>query len=295
MNTKLELDVRAAGVKEMPAVLRAVEDWSGFTGPELLTGSYPHLFRPEAEADLYCAFENGKPIGHAAFRRTVLVTGAGEQNAGFLGSVITAPSARRRGVASQLVRAITARAEELLLDALYLWSDRWTFYERLGFEPAGHQLELVLRSRPGILAPGLRPARAGDLLGILDLHRKKPLRVERSLHDLALMLATSDMMTMVLERNGAVAAYGCFGKGLDFRGWWHELGGTDEDVATLVLGTMEVLGQETARVLVPPYRAGMVAKMNSCIVERNQGIGALKKVLTPVGRAEFFVDGLDSI
>lgn len=295
MKTKLDLDLRAVNAQERATVLRAIEDWSGFTGPEFLAGSYPQLFSHEAEADLYCAWENGKPLGHAAFRRTTLMTGAGEQNAGFLGTVITAPHARRRGIASQIVRAITHRAEELRLDALYLWSDRWTFYERLGFEPAGHQLEIVVRTRPGILAPGLRPARAGDLLGILELHRKKPLRVERSLHDLALMLATSDMMTMVLERHGAVAAYGCFGKGLDFRGWWHEFGGSDEDVATLVLGTMEVLSQETARVLVPPYRSGMVAKMDACIVERHQGIGALKKSLTPVGRAEFFVDGLDSI
>lgn len=289
------LDVRPISASERASSLTAIQEWSGFEGPDFLAGAYPQVFSSEATSELVGGFVEGRLVAHAARRCVTLVTAAGDQRACFLGSVVTAPQNRGQGFGSELLRRMIAAAEAGQQDAVYLWSDRWSFYERLGFAGSGVQHEIELRPRPGILAPGIRPARSNDVLGILELHRKKPLRVERSLHDQALLLATSGLLTMVLEREGKLAAYACYGKALDFRGWWHEVGGSDEDTATLVLGTMEVLGQEGATLLVPPYRKKLVDRVRPCIVSSRAGVGALRKPLTPVGQAEFFVDGLDSI
>lgn len=290
-----QLTVRPLAPEERMAALRAVEQWSGYSGPEFLAGAYPHVFGSEAEAELLGGFEKDRLVAHAALRRVVLVTSAGDQKATLVGSVITSPGDRGRGVGTELLSRVAARAEAEGRDALYLWSDKWSFYARLGFVPAGAQDELELRPRPGILAPGIRPARAGDVPEILALHRQKPLRVERSLHDQALMLSTRGLTTMVLEHEGRVAAYACHGKGIDFPGWWHEVGGADPDVAMLVLGTMLVLGQATATLLVPPYRRELRARLVPFVVAGHAGVGALRRALTPVGQGEFFVDGLDSI
>ena len=289
------VDVRKITPTEKPGAILAIQEWSGFEGPDLLAGAYPQVFSNEAVAELVGGFVQGQLVAHAALRHVTIVSSAGDLAATLVGTVVTAPAYRGQGIGSELLRRVIASAELEHKDALYLWSDKWPFYERLGFQACGVQHELELKPRPGILAPGIRPARSNDVLGILSLHRKKPLRAERTLHDQALVLATSSLMTMVLEREGQIAAYACYGKAMDFRGWWHEIGGSDEDAATLVLGTMEVLGQESSTLLVPPYRARLVERVRPCIVNSRAGIGALRKSLTPLGQADFFFDGLDSI
>lgn len=291
----VHVDVRPITGAEKPAALLAIQEWSGFEGPDLLAGAYPQVFSGEAVAEMIGGFVQGQLVAHAALRHITLLTSSGTQSATLVGTVVTAPDHRGQGIGSELLRRVIGSVEAAGRDALYLWSDKWTFYERLGFQASGVQHELELKPRPGILAPGIRPARSNDVLGILSLHRMKPLRADRTLHDQALLLATSSLLTMVLEREGKIAAYACYGKAMDFRGWWHELGGSDEDVATLVLGTMEVLGQERATLLVPPYRAKLIERVRPCIVNSRAGVGALRKSLTPLGQADFFVDGLDSI
>jgi GNAT superfamily N-acetyltransferase len=291
----LRPNVRPVALEERAAALRSVRQWSGYPDPDFLAGAYPHVFGPEADAELIGAFEDDRLVAHAALRRVVLVTSAGDQEATLVGTVITSPGDRGRGIGTELLARVVDRAEAEGRDALYLWSDQWAFYARLGFVPAGGQDELELRPRPGIVAAGLRPARACDVPEILALHRDKPLRVERSLHDQALMLSTRGLSTMVLEREGRVAAYACNGKGIDFPGWWHEVGGSDADVARLVLGAMVVLGQASATLLVPPYRPRLRESLRPFAAAGHAGVGALRRALTPLGRGEFFVDGLDSI
>ena len=76
----------------------------------------------------------------------------------------------------------------------------------------------------------------------------------------------------------------------DFGGWWHELGGEDTDVRRLLAGAMALLDRDTATVLVPPYRAELVAG-----TQLPPAACALGLPLTAAGRGPFFVDGLDSI
>ena len=101
------------------------------------------------------------------------------------------------------------------------------------------------------------------------------------------------MTTLVLERAGRVVAYACLGKGADFDGWWHELGGDDERVAALLLGATARMAD--TMVLVPPYRQELLRWLGSAVQLVNDGISALCLPLTDAGFAPVFVDGLDSI
>ena len=98
-----------------------------------------------------------------------------------------------------------------------------------------------------------------------------------------------------MERDGTVAAYACLGKGADFPNWWHEMGGSDADVAILLTGAMEMLCQNRAMVLVPPYRPALKSLLGDRVVSASTGVGALRLSFTADGEHDFFIDGLDSI
>ena len=73
------------------------------------------------------------------------------------------------------------------------------------------------------------------------------------------------------------------------------MGGTDQDVGTLLCGAMESMGHEQAMVLLPPYRTALKRFLGSSLISARECYCALRLDLTPEGRQNFFVDGLDSI
>jgi GNAT superfamily N-acetyltransferase len=279
-----------------PDCVREVEGWLRQSGTPLdLRNEYPHAFHPEGHGEVASVVSDQGMLCHALVREVTLVTRAGAAAYTLVGSVITHPEQRRRGLATQLLKNIVQRARERGQDAVCLWSSTWGFYERLGFIPAGEQCELVLGPARGSLAPGIRPAETRDILALWDLHTHKPLRVDRTLTDVALLLSIPHMRVLVLERHGRAAAYVCYGKGTDFAHWFHEQGGSDEDVATLIRGAMDVMGADECTVLLPPYRTTLRAMLRSMHRAARDGICALRYPLTELGRAEFFIDGLDSV
>ncbi|MEM7205636.1 MAG: GNAT family N-acetyltransferase [Planctomycetota bacterium] len=278
---------------ERPAVLSELERWLGVEG---LAQTYPQAFHPLGAGQLIGVFDGDRLLSHAVTLDIQARTAAGTSvNAVLIGNVATAPHARGRGLATELLRSILGAAQSRGADAALLWSNKWDFYKRLGFAPAGVQLEAEIIARVDRVASRIRPALASDLPAIFDLHRAKPTRVERDLSALALMLSATPMQTLVLERAGAPVAYACYGKGLDFIGWWHEVGGQDSDVVELVRGAMTVLGQPSATLVLPHYRAGVRDALASDLQEERQGVVALRCPLTQRGAADLFVDGLDSI
>jgi GNAT superfamily N-acetyltransferase len=279
-----------------PDWVAEVESWLAAGGPRLgLRAEYPHAFHPEGHAELATILVDGALRCHALVREVTAVTRQGAAAYTLVGAVATHPDHRNGGLASALLRGIVERAGQRGQDAVCLWSEQWSFYERLGFQPAGRQAELVLGRARGSLAPGIRPAETRDLLALWDLHRQKPLRIDRTAGDLALLFSIPRMRTFVLERRGSAVAYACLGKGTDFPDWWHELGGSDEDVAALVRAGMDVMDLEEATLLLPPYRTTLAAMLAPMRRGTRDGICALRHSLTELGQADFFIDGLDSV
>lgn len=291
-----QLPVTWHGPSLRPECVREVELWLRKHGTPVDLGSeYPHAFHPEGHGQIASIVVDSDMLCHALVREVTVVTREGPAAYTLVGSVITHPERRGQGLASHLLRNIVQRAQERCQDAVCLWSSDWSFYERLGFKPAGQQCELVLGPARGSLAPGIRPAEARDTVAIWELHARKPLRVDRTLTDVALLLSIPRMRVLVLERHGKAMAYACLGKGTDFPNWWHEQGGSDEDVATLIRGAMDVIGGDECTLLLAPYRTTLRTMLRSMHRSVRDGVCALRYPLTEMGQAEFFIDGLDSI
>lgn len=279
-----------------PDCVGEVEAWLAQAGTPIdLRTEYPHAFHVEGRSEVASVAHAGRLLCHALVREVTMVTSAGPAAITLVGSVITHPEHRSQGLASRLVTAIVARAREHSQDAVCLWSSNWGFYERLGFAPAGAQCELVLGPARGSLAPGIRPAEVRDLVAMWELHASKPLRVDRTLTDMALLMSIPHMRVLVLERHAKAVAYACYGKGVDFPNWWHEQGGSDEDVATLIRGAMDVMAADEATVLLAPYRTTLRTMLRSMQRSARDGICALRYALSETGKADFFIDGLDSV
>ncbi|MHC4512489.1 MAG: GNAT family N-acetyltransferase [Planctomycetota bacterium] len=283
-------ELRPLQQQELGEATHQVAAWMGFDSDRALTDTFPQVYRPGARVTRVGMFESGELVSHVMTSKATLMTGQGSLRALLIGSVATRPDHRGRGRATAVLEHVLGRAHSEGLDLVLLWSDQWDFYRRLGFEPVGRQLEVRLHFDNRQQDPAVRPARVGDLPDLLALHERKPLRVHRDLAAMALMLSAAPMETMVLCEAGSLQAYACLGKGQDFGGWWHELGGEDADIRRLLAGAMAHLGGDTATVLVPPYRTELVAG-----TQVPPAACALGLPLTMAGRGQFFVDGLDSI
>jgi hypothetical protein len=108
------------------------------------------------------------------------------------------------------------------------------------------------------------------------------------------LLTTPGLSTLVLERDGAVVAYACTGKGADLHGFWHELGGSDQDLAELVPAAMHELGEIEMQLLLPPYRHTLPTLLGAMVADEVQVPGPMVRSLgEPL--PDCWIDGLDSV
>jgi GNAT superfamily N-acetyltransferase len=285
--------IRAMDHAQLAAADATITEWLvGTTGSSLQT-TYPQIFRAGA-AEAFGVYSGEILKSHAAVRRVELIGSRGPLRASFVGAVATDPSARGEQCASRMMHFIADREIEAGQDLILLWSDLWGFYAKLGYVVGGVQAQVEINVS-GFGPTACRRAELGDLDDLTNLHADKPWRVERSRAEMELLICGTATDCFVMERGRRIVAYACHRKGLDFDRWWHEFGGTDLDVVSLLPAAMGMLRQERATILVPPYRNELLNRLASRATRIEEGIVALRKPLTAAGQCEFFVDGLDSV
>lgn len=280
--------------------LAAIQPWLPKLDEWLLGDSFygvrhtwPQLYRSDGEGTFYGIFDGDQLVSHCAHRFVTVHGDSGPFDAALLGSVATAPSHRGRGLASAVLNtALTDCANRV--DHVLLWAERPDLYARHGFVDGRQETCLVLARRPHPDLSGVRLAELGDHAAMLALHEQKPWRVERSARTMSGLLTTPGMTTVVRERNGAVVAYACCGKGADLQGHWHEVGGTDEELATLLPAALHLAGQVDAVLLLPPYRPALPDLLGRSVVDEGQVPGPMAcSFRGPLPAC--WIDGLDSV
>lgn len=300
MTTAPPLQHRFDGATVLELNHGAIVRWLPQLDEWLLPGSiygvnhtWPQLYRSDGEGHFFGLFQDNELVSHCAFR-TVKVHGAdGAFTASLLGSVATNPTHRGRGCASAVLEAALACADGLA-DHVLLWAERPDLYARFGFVEGNEETVLHLARLPRGDHAGVRLAEPRDHAALHTLHTQKPWRVERSARTMSGLLTTPGMETLVRERDGEITAYACCGKGADLQGHWHEVGGSDAEVAALLPAAMHLAGQTEAFLLLPPYRPDLPERLGRSV------LGAVG-VPGPMGRCRLgdlptcWIDGLDSV
>lgn len=257
--------------------------------------TWPQLYRSDGHGDFLAVFEDDVLVSHLAWREVTLHTEAGTCRAALLGSVATAPPLRGRGHATRLLQQAVADCRGRRIDRVLLWAERPELYARIGFHTGDLEDCLLLARRPPADLHDVRLATVADHPRLYELHLAKPLRVERSPQEMSALLTTPGLTTTVWCRGEQVMAYACCGKGADLQGWWHECGGSDAAVAHLLAGSMHLLGQTEAPLILPPYRQGLAACLGGLVQQPFTVAGPMHLPLQDVLFGRAFVDGLDSV
>lgn len=273
--------------------LPLLDEWLLDGAPYGVQHTWPLLYRSDGDGAFFGILDEGQLLSHCAYRTATLCDGEEQRRVALIGSVATAPAARGRGLAGEVLRAALASLEPDVTEAL-LWAERPDLYARHGFRETAPDTRLVLARRPWHDGPTVRPASVRDYEALHELHAQKPLRIDRSLRSTSTLLTTPGMKTIVLERGGAPVAYACTGKGADLQGHWHELGGADEDIAALLPAAMHLTGQVEAALLLPPYRAALGRMLARHVVSEGAVPGPMRSSQTPTYGARW-IDGLDSV
>ncbi|MCK5942654.1 MAG: GNAT family N-acetyltransferase [Planctomycetes bacterium] len=252
--------------------------------------TWPQLYRNDGAGAFFVLTDGDVLLSHCAYRTATLRDGDDERTVALLGSVATAPMARGRGLATHVLGAALASLPDHA-DVL-LWAERPELYARHGFCDSGADRCLMLARRPRRELDGARFAEITDHASLHALHQQKPRRIARSSHTMSTLLTTPGMATVVLERDGVAVAYACCGKGADLQGHWHELGGSDEDLAQLIPAAMHMTDQIEAALLLPPYRDELAARLAPDVVAE---LGVPGPMVRGAAAGPCWVDGLDSV
>jgi GNAT superfamily N-acetyltransferase len=255
--------------------------------------TWPQLYRSDGRGRFFAIRDGERLLSHCATRTVTVHAGPSVFRACLIGSVVTDPALRGTGLASAvLAAALQANATDAPF--AILWAERAQLYARAGFRAGRGEtlLELARRPRPELAV--VRALTVDDHAAVHALHEAKPFRVERSPGAMSALLTTPGMTVLALERGGAVVAYACCGKGADLQGHWHELGGSDEDLARLLPAALHVAGQTRAMLLLPPWRTRLRELLAPWTVDALTVPGPMWWS-TGGEPPPFWIDGLDSV
>lgn len=168
--------------------------------------------------------------GLATLRRKVKLSEDLELSILFIGSVVTDPKFRNRGLQRDLFEAVERMAREDEFDLLLLWSNQIDFYRKLGFELGGLQATWSATHRNPLINASV-PVNFGKTLEIpltekwIRSFKQKQLVIERTADEMQRLWKIPEMYIACTEN-----AYALMKKGEDFDGMCHEWAGPAEEV-----------------------------------------------------------------
>jgi GNAT superfamily N-acetyltransferase len=199
---------------------------------------YPIVLAPEGQGYSYLHNFQNQLCSHANLwpRKVINALGQDQFLIGLVGNVATDPRFRGHGHMRSLLTAVEEIAQQNRMQALFLWSDLTSFYQKLGYVSVGqeyhfHFVESSSRSKVRTSARFVRM----DLQGVADdvltkLQNLKPkvsMTLERSLAEFRRMLEIPWISLYVAYETADIVAFALIGKGYDMMGVIHEWGCTD--------------------------------------------------------------------
>lgn len=213
--------------------------------------------------------------------------------AGFIGSVVTDPDHRGRGLATQALDAAEKDLHSRGCLLAMLWPNEPGFYERRGWRAIGAERDFVLSPSICEALPDASQVRLrvpDDDEAIHELYGLHPERVERTEAETHALLGCPDMEVLVCERWGRTVAYSCLGRGADFHDVVHEWAGDAQAVLALLRGHLErrqVRGEQNDLYVIAPRSASdLAARLSALRVPSSIGVLGHAKLLDLFGAAE---------
>jgi GNAT superfamily N-acetyltransferase len=210
---------------------------------ESIRSEYPLVFEDQFSGSVVSLEEDGVTCSSCSLLTRDFMIGNHKVRGGLIGSVVTDPDFRGRGLGTQLL--IQAEAELQIKGCAFalLWAETPNWYLDRGYGPMGAEHTFLITRDVADSLPALHHVRtmeAGDEQAIHDCYMQHEVRVNRSFEETSALLQCPDMLVLVCMRNDKVVAYACMGRGRDLQGAVHEWGGETHDVMGLLRTFLEV-------------------------------------------------------
>lgn len=262
-----------------------------------LAAEYPLVFRRGHGAAFAVLEEDGRPVSACAILPRDFVVDGAALRTGLVGSVVTHPDHRGRGLASRVLECAETELSRRGCLLAALWAEDPEYYALRGWRPWGSELDFVLPRELAAHLPdpaGVRLAKPADAGAIHRLHATHRRRVVRTRAETEALLSVPGMDVLVRVRDGEIAAYSCLGRGGDLKDVIHEWAGGAEDMLALVrmhLDLRETLHEQRDLFLMAadepedPFLAALI----EAGVPSARGVLGMAKVVDPRAACELIV------
>ena len=183
----------------------------------------------------YCATQGERIVAHFNLWPRQFVSGDSSFRIGLIGNVATDAEFRGQGIMSRCFASIDEIAEQQRLDALILWSDLHSFYQKLDFDALGKELRFTFNRRAEKVAGSFLPVPRADLtieLVTLLLQTRYPIQgtLARTPSEMLQLLHIPETHLFAKIEDQSIQAFGIVGKGYDMGGVIHEWGATNPEL-----------------------------------------------------------------
>lgn len=184
---------------------------------------------------------------------------------GMIGSVVTDPEFRKRGLGRQCIEKCVAMSQENDCDLNVLWTYEYGYYRKVGFERAGHETCVYLDKSQFLPQAGIVFSEEDVVQNtnlakeIIELYNTHGVRVERSVELQSRYLTIPKIRVFsARDERGKLLAFAFEGKGADLNSCLHDWAGPADVVANLFHYAKEKLGSNVI-IMIPGHRTDITA------------------------------------
>jgi len=266
---------------------------------------YPIVFsKPEFSVT---GILDDQPIIHAnMFFREFSKSSSQNFKVGLIGNVATLERYRGQGFQRKLFSYLEQKALQEHADALILWSDLVTFYQKLGFREFGSEIRFQWSAGGLAGYPPLEllyltaaPIPENELSSLMAMRPDSILTLNRSAGEFQTLLSIPETMLIKgFDPNKNLKAWAITGKGADMKGVFHEWGArTPRDLTRLFSSISQSAGGAEFMILSPQkldadwFQALKCGSPNFTL----HPMALIKQLSTNEVPEDLFIWGLDSI
>lgn len=266
---------RQAVINFLDQQLRPQSDWS-------IANEYPLAFQQSNFKNVRIIQDEETVVSHAVWKPVLIRTPQAVYKFAAIGSVVTETKFRKQGLSSKILESCVSAAREEECDFAVLWTDKFDFYRKIGFELAGSEINYTYDQLIPEKLDNVRILEGNKVSpeSIHKVYQKHTVNSHRTLSEIQenLRIPNSRVYTAWDNITGQLLAYAIEGKGLDLQGYIHEWGG---NVTALIQILNHMLHQRKRafHILVPRHSQNLILTFDKYGLKNYHGYLGMIKLL----------------